>query len=86
MSEAEQAIAISLEEQEEIRIKIIHLLGIYPVISSTMLQGGLGPQLKPAYWRPVLTQLIEDGIVKEESESMQTPGGRHNSYTKLSLT
>ncbi len=72
-------------EEEEIETKIIHLLGIYPIISPTMLQGGLGPQLKPALWRPVLTDLIERGIVVTDVESMTTPTGRYNDYTKLSL-
>ena len=78
-------IVLTDEVREDIATKIVHLLGIYPVISPTMLQGGLGPQLKPALWRPVLAQLIEDGIVIEESVSMQTPTDRYNTYTKLSL-
>ncbi len=71
--------------QEEIGIKIVHLLKIYPIISPTMLQSGLGPQLKPAQWRPVLTTLIEQGKVIETKESMQTPSSRYNTYSKLAL-
>ena len=70
---------------EEIEIKIVHLLRIYPIISPTMLQSGLGPQLKPAQWRPVLTTLIDTGKVIEAKESMQTPSSRYNTYSKLSL-
>ena len=70
---------------DEIRTKILHLLSIYPVISPTMLQGGLGPSVRPVHWRPVLEQLEDEGIVIKEQDSMQTPTGRYNTYTKLSL-
>lgn len=69
----------------EIATKILHLLSIYPIISPTMLQGGLGPYMKPALWRPVLAELIESGKVILEQESMQTPTDRYNTYSKLSL-
>ena len=71
--------------QDEIATKIIHILGIYPIISPTMLQGGLGPYMKPAQWRPVLADLISKGKVVEDQESMQTPTDRYNTYSKLSL-
>lgn len=69
----------------DIEIKILHLLGIYPIISPTMLQSGLGPSTKPAQWRPVLSKLIQAGKVIEEQQSMQTPSERYNTYSKLSL-
>ncbi len=68
-----------------IETKILHLLRIYPIISPTMLQGGLGPQTRPAQWRPVLAKLIAQGKVIEEQKSMQTPSERYNTYSKLSL-
>ena len=70
---------------EEIEIKILHLLRIYPIISPTMLQSGLGPSTRPSQWRPVLIDLIARGKVIEEQESMQTPSERYNTYSKLSL-
>ena len=76
---------ITDEEKKEIEVKIVHLLGVYPVISPTMLQGGLGPAVKPALWRPVLAGLIEAGIVEEEFEPLMTPSDRHNTYHKLRL-
>jgi hypothetical protein len=69
----------------EVEAKILHLLSIYPIISPTMLQSGLGPYTKPALWRPVLTRLITEGKVIEDQESLQTPSERYNTYTKLSL-
>lgn len=70
---------------QEIEAKILHLLNIYPVISPTMLQSGLGPYTKPALWRPVLARLVEEGKIVESQESLQTPSERYNSYSKLSL-
>ncbi len=70
---------------EQIEAKILHILGIYPVISPTMLQSGLGPYTKPELWRPALIELIAAGKVVESQESLQTPAGRYNAYTKLSL-
>ena len=72
-------------ESDDIRDKILHILSIYPVISPTMLQGGLGPSLKPAVWRPILSELIDSGKVEETQDSMRTPTQRYNTYTKLSL-
>lgn len=80
-----EQVTITEEERKDIEAKIVHLLGIYPTISHTMLQGGLGPSLKPALWRPVLLGLIESGVVVEEHEQLLTPTNRHNNYTKLSL-
>ena len=73
------------EMKIDIEMKILHILSIYPVISPTMLQAGLGPSTKPLFWRPILTTLIEDGKVREEHESKMTPSDRSNTYTKLSL-
>ena len=70
---------------EDIATKILHILSIYPIISPTMLQGGLGPSMKPAQWRPVLAHLIENGKVVETQEATQTPTKRYNTYAKLSL-
>jgi hypothetical protein len=72
-------------DTDMIRDKILHILKIYPVISPTMLQGGLGPYMRPAQWRPVLAELVAEGLVEETQESLQTHAGRYNMYSKLSL-
>jgi len=82
----DEAVHIMTDEGcKEIEVKIIHQLKIFPIISPTMLQGALGPSLKPALWRPILTDLIERGVVIEELETVLTPAERYNTYTKLSL-
>ena len=72
-------------DPETIKDKILHILKIYPIISPTMLQGGLGPYMKPAQWRPVLQDLIASGKVKETQRSMRTHQERYNTYTMLHL-
>ncbi len=76
---------MSTQQEKDVEVKILHLLAIYPIISPTMLQAGLGPSTKPALWRPVLSQLIAKGKVMEDAESMETPTSRYNTYNKLSL-
>ena len=70
---------------EEIAVKILHLLSIYPIISPTMLQGALGGAMKPAIWKPVLDELVTAGKVIKEQESTMTPADRYNEYSKLKL-
>lgn len=76
---------LSMDQEQEIVDKILHILAIYPTISPTMLQSGLGPQLKAKVWRPVLLRLIESEQVYETKESCMSPAGRYNTYVKLSL-
>lgn len=73
------------ETYDEIEAKILHLLKIYPIISPTMLQGGLGPNLKPALWRPIFEDLLKSGRIVESSDPQMTPAGRYNEYGKVSL-
>lgn len=61
------------------------MLSIYPVLSPTMLQAGIGPYQKPAHWRPILEELIHEGVVVREQEERKTPKERFNTYTKLRL-
>src|SRR5688572_23414578 len=68
-----------------IREKIIHALTIYPQLSHSMLQVGIGTSLPPALWRPVLDQLKRQGIVVEHTQSVKSPAGRDQTYEILSL-
>lgn len=69
-----------------IRDRIIHLLGMYPILSPSMLQVGLGPNLPPKEWRPVLAEMLEDKTVTRLEIVAPTPFGQHRTYTQLSLT
>jgi hypothetical protein len=70
---------------ELIRKKITHLLSIYPKVSPSMLQVGIGPSIAPAMWKPILAQLKDLGLVIETQLQAQTHTGRHQTYTIYEL-
>lgn len=70
---------------DAIERSILHVLGIYPVLSHSMLQIGLGTKVKPSIWKPILNDMIKRRIVETNQVIVQTPSGRHRFYTKLQL-
>lgn len=76
---------VNLSYPEDIKDKIIHLLQIFPVISPSMMQIGIGSSLPTKIWKPVLRQLILDKVVKEDFFVHPSAAGRQQSYTLLSL-
>ena len=75
------------DETRRIKAKIVHILLIYPVISPSMLQAGLGPQIKASVWRPILDKMIrEELIIKQDSITLKSPAGRTITYVQISLT
>lgn len=73
------------DHSDQIEEKIIHLLGIYPKISPSMMQSGIGSSLPANMWKPVLRNLIDRKVVNEDYIVAPTPTGRQQSYTVLSL-
>ena len=73
-------------EPDEVRSRIEHVLKIYPVLSFTMLQVGLGTGFRPIFWRPVLNEMIQDGTVRHWEEMRAGPTGRYNMYSFISLS
>lgn len=69
----------------EVRKRIEFVLDMYPKLSYTMLQVGLGTGYKPLYWRPVLQEMIADGSVRQWEEMRVGPTGRYNVYTFIAL-
>lgn len=70
---------------EEIALRIIHILKIYPKVSPSMLQVAMGTSLSPASWKPVLERLITEGAVQREAVGATTPSGRYQTYRVISL-
>jgi hypothetical protein len=54
------------ESEDAIRQKISKVFSLYPRISRAMLHVGIGSSLPTAVWDPILRQMIDEGIVKEE--------------------
>lgn len=65
--------------------KILHTLSIYPILSATMLQVGIGTSISPTMWRPILEQLVRDGKITRTVYQDETPGGRSQTYTRFQL-
>lgn len=74
------------EAEKTIRERIVHILTVYPKISVSMLQIGVGTSLAPRLWKPVLEQLITEGIVVREQLNYTSPTGREQLYTSLKLS
>lgn len=68
-----------------IRDKIIHALTIWPRISPSMLQVGIGTSISPKMWHPIFDSLIKEGRIQKEEVSGRGPTGRDQVYTVVSL-
>jgi hypothetical protein len=71
---------------ESIRRRIVSTLVTYPRISPSMLQTGIGPNTKAALWKPILEQMISDGVIVRESRLAKTPKAKYRTVTILSLS
>lgn len=69
-----------------LRDKIIHVLSLYPYLSQTMLQVGIGPSIPPKVWKPLLERLITEKVVSREQFQADTPEGQTRTYTRICLT
>src|SRR3954471_5086154 len=68
-----------------IRARIIHTLKIFPKISKSMLQVGIGTSLGPKLWNSVYEQMVEEGDVIVDRVDYKTPAGRSQTYTIITL-
>jgi hypothetical protein len=75
-----------LSKEEQLRIRILDTLEIYPRLSPSMLQAGIGPHNSPRIWRPIMEQLINSGIIIRGQESHQSELGRYRTIIVLSLS
>jgi len=70
--------------EEMIRLRILHTFTIYPKLSPSMLQIGIGTGYPPALWHPVLESLIAAGIVSRTQVQATNPvSKRDQTYTIL---
>ena len=66
---------------DTVQDRIMSILEVYPKISPTMLQAGLGPSLSPKIWRPALDVLIMQGLVDQRAEFPPSSSDRTRPYT-----
>jgi hypothetical protein len=71
---------------ERLEDKIAFVLTIYPVLMPSMLHVGIGPNIRPQLWRPVLERMIADGKVVKEEKGITTHLGQYRTFTFLRLS
>lgn len=76
----------SVDAIKTVQLKILNTLHIYPKISPSMLNTGIGPAIPPAIWRPALQHLIEQGLVTESQVNRLGITGRSNTLRTVELT
>ena len=70
--------------EDMIRKRILHVLWIYPKLSHSMLQIGIGTGFPPALWHPVLERLVKEGLVRRHQVRATNPVSmRDQVYTIL---
>jgi len=74
-----------MNTENTIREKIRHVMMIYPRISNSMLQVGMGTSLQPSIWKPIFNAMVREGRILQSYETWSTPSGRSQSYTILQL-
>lgn len=70
---------------KNLKEKLVFTLTVFPRLTSSQLQVGIGPHIQPRIWRPVLEELIADGTVIREDLGITTPIGQYRTLTVLSL-
>lgn len=67
-----------------IRLRILHTLWLYPKLSPSMLQVGIGTGFPPALWHPVLEKLVADGyVIRSQIQATNPVSKRDQTYTVL---
>jgi hypothetical protein len=65
--------------------KMVHVLTIWPQLSPSMLQVGIGTALPPKLWHPVLERLIAAGVIERREVTIKGPSNRDQTHTLLRL-
>lgn len=85
-SSDEIAIAAGDHELSKVaRMRILHVLTYYPRISHTMLAIGIGTAIPSTVWKPVLSNLVREGLVDIERVSVESFSGRTQLISIISL-
>lgn len=74
------------EVADAIKEKILHILSVYPKLSPSMLQMGLGAGCSASMWKPVLHGLIADGIAHQYFHASTFPSGKAANSPIISLS
>lgn len=84
--EEEGIVVDNLDDEVEIERRIIHVLTIYPKLSMTMIQVGIGTSIPAHRWRNVLERLLEQGKIVRHNVVAESIRGRMQTYKIFSLS
>ncbi len=68
-----------------LREKILFGLKVYPFIGRSMLHQFLQTSTPASIWKPILNELIAEGLVIEEEVTLTTPHERTQTYNIIHL-
>jgi S1-C subfamily serine protease len=63
-----------------LRSKILHTLSIFPYLSQSMIQVGIGTAISPNMWKPLFQELIAEGKIVKTDVSATSPLERAQTY------
>lgn len=82
----DQGVQTNLENfAQMLREKILFGLQVYPYLSPTMLHVFLQTATPAGIWKPILNELIVEGLVVSEEVTLTSPHERTQTYTILHL-
>lgn len=73
------------DQYTSIRARIMFVMRIYPRLSASMIQVGIGPHTKPDIWRPILEEMVEEGVLIRKYIPTTTPKGTYRTVSVLEL-
>lgn len=71
---------------ELIKARILHVLSVFPFLSQSMINVGIGTSIPSKLWQPVLEELLADGSITKTAINAQSPSDRSQTYTIYHLS
>lgn len=71
--------------EQMIEDRILKVLEIYPKISPSMLQIGIGSSIPSAMWRPVFQKMLDKGTLIQDDIVALSSTERHQIYRVIRL-
>lgn len=72
-------------KEDIVRKLILHVLEIYPRLSSSLLQQAIGPQYPSSVWRPIVQTMLDAGEIVLHNMTAERPTGMMKTYTVYML-
>ena len=85
MTQSNQQSSATEDDGPSIEDRITHCLKIYPILSHSMLQTGIGTNISPIDWKPVLQEMIHKGKVIRDELQVKSVSGRDFCYNRIYL-